>query len=140
MQTEPRVGCGAAIIRDGELLLVQRLRPPEVGAWGLPGGKIDLFETSQDAVRREVAEELGISITLDRLLCVVDQIDREGGTHWVSPVYLVTRFSGEPRNLEPDKHGGVGWFPLAALPLPITTPTQTAMAAVRRLSGLEAVS
>jgi hypothetical protein len=37
----PRVGCGAAILRDNELLLVKRKRPPETNHWGLPDGKVD---------------------------------------------------------------------------------------------------
>ena len=56
-------GCGAAI-RDGSgrLLLIQRLKEPEAGAWGLPGGKIDFGERSEDTARREIEEELGIVI------------------------------------------------------------------------------
>lgn len=37
---KPEAGCGAAILDgQGRLLLIQRLREPEAGAWGLPGGK-----------------------------------------------------------------------------------------------------
>jgi ADP-ribose pyrophosphatase YjhB (NUDIX family) len=46
----PRLGCGAAILRAGRLLLVQRRRPPEAGHWGLPGGKVDWLETVPAAV------------------------------------------------------------------------------------------
>jgi ADP-ribose pyrophosphatase YjhB (NUDIX family) len=37
----PRVGCGAAILRDSKLLLVKRKLPPERNHWGLPGGTVD---------------------------------------------------------------------------------------------------
>lgn len=132
MQSEPRLGCGAAIVVNGRLLLVQRRTQPEAGCWGLPGGKVDLFERAADAVRRDIAEEVGIAIDPVELLCVVDQIDRAGGVHWLSPVYLVDRFQGEPVNREPGKHAAIGWFALDALPSSLTTPTRTAVAALAR--------
>lgn len=90
----PRVGCGAAILRDGRLLLVKRRRNPEAHHWGLPGGKVDPFETVPAAVAREIHEEIGLSITPQTLLCVVDQIDQAQGQHWVAPVYLVEDWRG----------------------------------------------
>lgn len=132
---EPRVGCGAAIVVEGRILLLRRLIPPEAGCWGLPGGKIDLFETAAAAMRREVLEELGIVVTEAAWLCFVDQIDRAAGTHWVAPIYRVTAFTGEPRNVEPAKHEGPAWFPLDALPDRLTTPTKAALAALRGLDG-----
>jgi len=65
------VGCGAAILRDGKLLLVQRLTEPEAGCWGLPGGKVDPFEPLAQAARREIEEELGILIADAARLCLV---------------------------------------------------------------------
>lgn len=135
MQNEPRLGCGAAIVVDGRLLLVQRRTDPEAGCWGLPGGKVDLFEPAADAVRREIAEEVGIAIDPVDLLCVVDQIDRATGMHWLSPVYRVDRYQGEPVNHEPGKHAAIGWFALDALPASLTTPTRTAIAALARRAG-----
>ena len=126
-RSAPRVGCGAAIVSDGRILLLRRLTAPEAGCWGLPGGKIDLFETAEDAMRREVAEELGIVVGAADLLCFVDQIDRAAGTHWVAPVYRVRRFTGTPSNREPAKHDGPAWFALDALPDALTTPTRAAI-------------
>ncbi|MBO9622482.1 MAG: NUDIX domain-containing protein [Sphingomonas sp.] len=130
--TEPRVGCGAAIIVDGRILLMQRKTAPEAGCWGLPGGKIELFETAPAAVRREVREELGVDIEPLDLLCFVDQIDAATGTHWVAPVYLVERIGGKPAILEPEKHGGLGWFALDDLPAELTCATVAAVEAWRR--------
>ena len=64
----PRVGCGA-LIQDANnrILLVKRLRDPEAGCWGFPGGKVDFGETVEAAICREITEELGISITLTGL-------------------------------------------------------------------------
>jgi ADP-ribose pyrophosphatase YjhB (NUDIX family) len=127
----PRVGCGAAILKENRLLLVQRRRAPEAGCWGLPGGKVDAFERVKEAVAREVAEELGIRITPERLLCVVDQIDEPHGEHWVAPVYRVDAFAGEPRLMEPEALSGLGWFALDDLPEPLTEATRQALAALK---------
>lgn len=129
---EPRVGCGAAMIREGRILLMRRLRPPEAGHWGIAGGKVDLFEAAAEAAEREIAEELGVRIRARDLLCLVDQIDREAGEHWLSPVYLVRDFEGEPVILEPHKHADLGWFDLDHPPTPLTA---AAAAAIRALSG-----
>lgn len=71
---------------------------PEAKHWGLPGGKVDPFEKVAATVAREIEEELGLRITPRTLLCVVDQIDRSAGTHWVVPVFLVTTFANRMRS------------------------------------------
>lgn len=122
----PEAGCGAAILDEaGRLLLIQRLKEPEAGAWGLPGGKIDFGERAEDTARREIEEELGIVIELTRLACISQIIDGGDGRHWVSPVYEARIVSGEPRIMEPEKHGGWGWFAPDEMPERLTTPAIT---------------
>jgi ADP-ribose pyrophosphatase YjhB (NUDIX family) len=127
----PGVGCGAAIVRDGRLLLVERRRPPEAGCWSLPGGKVDFRERAEDAAIREIAEEVGVAIALERLLCVTQIIDVDD-QHWVSPVYLAHIVSGEPRNCEPDTLSDVGWFQLDAPPPKLAIAVRDAIAALRQ--------
>ena len=135
MRNEPRVGCGAAIIVERRLLLIQRRHAPEALHWGLPGGKVEWLEPVTDAVAREVLEELGIRIRPERLLCLSDQIDPEAGSHWLAPVYLVDAFEGTPRLMEPDKHADFGWFALDALPAPLTLGTRLALPALVSAAG-----
>lgn len=131
MISKAEAGCGAAIRdADGRLLLIQRLREPEAGAWGLPGGKIDFGERAEDTARREIAEELGVVIELTGLACIAETIDKGDGRHWVAPVYTAHVAAGEPRLMEPEKHGGWGWFALDALPEPLTTPTRDYLASL----------
>jgi ADP-ribose pyrophosphatase YjhB (NUDIX family) len=127
---EPRVGCGVAITRGNRILLIQRLKEPEAGCWSLAGGKVDWQEPVPDAACREVEEELGIAVTLDCLLGVLDLVDRNGSYHWVSPIYHAERISGEPRLMEPHKHGGMGWCAADDLPHPLA---EAARFAVERL-------
>lgn len=122
---KPEVGCGAAIHDDhGRLLLIQRLKAPEAGAWGLPGGKVDFGELAEAAVVREIAEELGIEIVVEKLACLCQMIEADDGRHWIAPVYSARIIAGEPALMEPEKHGGWGWYDLDRLPQELTTPTQ----------------
>jgi ADP-ribose pyrophosphatase YjhB (NUDIX family) len=125
----PGVGCGAAILRDGQLLLVKRRNAPEAGCWNLPGGKVDFGERVADAVRREILEELSVEIALTRSLGHVEMI--VDGQHWVSPIYEARVVAGEPVNAEPEKHEAILWADPAAPPAPLAI---AAKAALERLS------
>jgi ADP-ribose pyrophosphatase YjhB (NUDIX family) len=71
------VGVGAIVVEGGRVLLVQRGRPPALGKWSIPGGLVDVGEPVEAAVRREVAEECGLTVTLLDLVGFVDRIVRD---------------------------------------------------------------
>jgi 8-oxo-dGTP diphosphatase len=129
----PQVGCGAAIVREGTILLVLRRKAPEAACWSLPGGKVEFLERIEDAVRREVFEEVGVEIELDRLLHITQTIGVDG-QHWVSPVFQAHIVAGEPENREPAKHAGVAWFSCD------TPPARLAQAAREAISKVFAQS
>ena len=58
----PQSAVGAIVIRDDEVLLVKRNKPPGRGLWSIPGGSIELGETLQEAAEREIREETGVII------------------------------------------------------------------------------
>jgi 8-oxo-dGTP diphosphatase len=73
----PLVGVGAVIWDGSRVLLERRGRPPALGAWSLPGGLIEIGETAEEAVRREVSEECGIDVTVGPLLGIFEPIHRD---------------------------------------------------------------
>ncbi|MFE4502872.1 (deoxy)nucleoside triphosphate pyrophosphohydrolase [Rhodococcus sp. NPDC056743] len=92
-----------AIFRDGRLLLAQRIRPPELaGMWELPGGKVEALETPQQALERELAEELGVVVRCGRRIGV----DVALGGMRVLRAYRVEILAGEPVALD---HAQLAW-------------------------------
>jgi ADP-ribose pyrophosphatase YjhB (NUDIX family) len=87
-----RVGVGAVVL-DGDLvLLVKRGGGTLPGKWSIPGGLVELGETTREAVIREVAEECGLEIELVDVCGVLDRVVRDGEGrvryHWVLVDYL----------------------------------------------------
>ncbi|AWG34290.1 NUDIX hydrolase [Alcaligenes aquatilis] len=127
-----RVGCGAVIMQNEKILLLKRVREPEAEHWGIPGGKVDWLETLEQAVKREIMEEVGLRLDSLELLVNVNQIDANKGEHWVAPVYWATSFTGQAVVQEPEKHSGMDWFALDQLPGPLTVATQLAVTAIKQ--------
>ncbi|MBW2971325.1 NUDIX hydrolase [Candidatus Woesearchaeota archaeon] len=75
--------CARAIIENqGRVLLVKRTREPDIGFWCIPGGIVNMGETSLDAVIREVKEEVGLDIN-PRFLFYQDSINVVPNHHWL---------------------------------------------------------
>jgi mutator protein MutT len=107
------VGAGAVIVDDeGRVFLAKRGAEArnERHKWEFPGGGVEFGEKLEDALKREVMEEYGFSIEVEKLLDVVNHIIPEEKQHWVSPTYLCRYRSGTPRIREPYKCEQIGWF------------------------------
>lgn len=122
---EPRLVVGAAIVDDlvrpTTVLSARRTEPPALaGWWELPGGKVEPGEEPQQALHREIREELGVQIELGAMVA-----GPMGGAWWlghgfVMKVWLARITVGEPLPLEdhdqlrvlsrPDLHA-VKWLP-----------------------------
>jgi len=73
----PVVGVGAVVVRDGKALIVKRAHEPRKGEWSLPGGLLELGESLQDAVRREIKEETSLDIEVGPLIETFDRVHRD---------------------------------------------------------------
>jgi ADP-ribose pyrophosphatase YjhB (NUDIX family) len=132
----PRVGVGAVVLDGDRVLLVQRGQPPSQGKWSLPGGLVHVGERLEDAVRREVTEECGLSVRVLDICGVIDRIVRDsalGATgaaprvryHWVIVDYVAEPAGGAVR--AGSDAADARWVPLADLARYDTTDGLTDM-------------
>ncbi|MGH7056483.1 MAG: NUDIX hydrolase [Acetobacteraceae bacterium] len=73
----PLVGIGIVVLKPDAVLLVRRGHPPNQGQWSLPGGAQELGESAEEAARRELAEETGLSVGVLQLVGHFDSIHRD---------------------------------------------------------------
>ena len=73
----PMVGVGAVVWDGKHVLLERRGQPPAQGTWALPGGLIELGETAEVAVRREIHEECGIEVDVGPILGLFEPVYSE---------------------------------------------------------------
>lgn len=96
----PVIGVGGVLIHEGKALLIRRGKEPLCGRWVVPGGTVEVGETLEEALVREMKEETGLTIEPLGLLTVFDRIHREPERvvyHYVIVDYLCRFVAGEAR-------------------------------------------
>ena len=73
----PLVGVVGVVILGEDVLLIRRGREPMLGAWSLPGGLLEVGETTADGVAREVFEETGVPVRPVEIVATLDRIVRD---------------------------------------------------------------
>ena len=92
---------GAALVRDGRVLASRRTEPPRLaGLWEFPGGKVEPGESDEQALVRELQEELRVEVEVGERLGG----DLLIGQTAVLRVYLCRLVSGEPALVDHDAH------------------------------------
>ena len=102
----PVIGVGGVVIESGRALLVKRGTEPLLGHWSIPGGTLELGESLQQGVARELLEETGLVVEVLEMIEVFDRIFAEPASgaagaahrlkyHFVIIDYLCQRLSGE---------------------------------------------
>ncbi|MCL4535926.1 MAG: NUDIX hydrolase [Bacteroidetes bacterium] len=115
--TRPFVAVGGIVLKGDEVLLIQRGKAPSYGRWSIPGGAVELGETLQEALVREVCEECGIEVEVGPVAEVIDRIvrDDDGQVHYH---YVILDFAARYLRGELQANSdaaGARWVPLSAI-------------------------
>ena len=124
------VGCGAFILNEkGQVLMMKRNENCQnsAGYWSIPGGKVEFNERVEDAVVREIKEEIGVDIEVIKLISVTNDILKEEDQHWLASQFLCRIVGGQLQNLEPHKCDAIEWFDLDKVPEKLTNTTINAL-------------
>jgi 8-oxo-dGTP diphosphatase len=114
-----------AIVHDGEgrILLMKRGQKArdEQGRWDICGGALEFGESTEDALKREIQEELCVKPTDIKFLTVYDahRIHNGKQTHWVALIHTAKVDPAKVKIGEPHKIEKLGWFTSDTLPEPL---------------------
>jgi mutator protein MutT len=133
------VAAVGVIIEDdqGNILLIRRANEPDQGRWSVPGGAVELGETTIHAASREVREECGVAVQMGPVVSVYDLIepDRVGEIrfHYVIIHYLARYQTDSPRAASDSLY--VEWVPADAIPdLDMSDRLKAVIAKAREIS------
>ena len=116
---------------QGEVLLGKRNDDAEKassdlhgeGTWTMPGGKLDFQETLIDGACRELFEEIGVKVSLDKLKLVSVSDEIVPDNHYVTVGFLIVNFEEEPKIMEPEEITEWKWYNLDNLPEKVYPPS-----------------
>ncbi|MEI7778276.1 MAG: NUDIX domain-containing protein [Actinomycetes bacterium] len=101
---------GAILLRGDRLLLIQRANEPARGRWSLPGGRVEIGEDDASAVVREVSEETGLRVHVEKLAGSV-RLPLQSGDQYVINDYFVTDVDQTfPPAVAGTDAAAAGWF------------------------------
>jgi len=122
---DPKVAVAVCILQDDKILLIRRGNEPMRHLWAMPAGFMDYDEDPQAAARREVLEETGLEVHIDRLLDVF-HTPNDGGMANIVIVYAASITGG--RMQTDDDADDVAWFRREDVPEVAFLPSQTIVA------------
>jgi 8-oxo-dGTP diphosphatase len=121
--------------QDLKVLLIQRGVPPFAGKWALPGGFVHIDESLEEAVRRELKEETGLSNVFLEQLYSFGDVNRDPRGRVVSVAYYALVKLADHHVLAATDAANAAWFPVAELPPLAFDHAKILDTAHRRLQG-----
>ncbi|MEW6221750.1 MAG: NUDIX hydrolase [Candidatus Hadarchaeota archaeon] len=94
MKKKPELSVDVVIKAREGVVLIKRRKNPFRGGWALPGGFVKYKERVEDAAVREVKEETGLEVGIERLVGVYSAPDRDPRGHTVTVCFLARPVGG----------------------------------------------
>ena len=114
-----RVGVAVVIIRDGKILLGERIGSHGANTWATPGGHLEMGEEIEACAIRETLEETGLEVSEVSPLGFSNDVFNPLNKHYVTLYVVASGVEGEPEIMEPNKCLAWQWFGLDELPEPL---------------------
>ncbi len=111
---KPSLTVDMLLVESGKILLIKRKREPFKGLYALPGGFVEHGEKTEEAAKREMLEETGLKVEIERLIGVYSDPHRDPRDHTVTIVYKVRKIDGMLEG--GDDASEAKFFPISALP------------------------
>lgn len=112
-RARPEIAVGAVVVRDDCLLVIRRGHGPGAGEWSVPGGRVEAGETLHEAVVREMWEETGLEVVVERFLGWVERLGDDH--HFVILDFVVGLLDAEATAVAGDDAAEAAWVPLHEL-------------------------
>ncbi|MFH1712489.1 MAG: NUDIX hydrolase [Patescibacteria group bacterium] len=117
----PKIGVATIVIKNGKVLLGQRINAHGSHTWSFPGGHLEWNESWEECACREAMEEAGITLSKVRFAWVTNDRMTADNKHYIT-IFMKAECTDEPRVCEPDKMIGWSWHDWDNLPRPHFDP------------------
>lgn len=109
----PAIAVGAVLLApDDTVLLIRRAKDPHMGKLTVPGGFVDAGEVAEEALRREIREEVGMAVErLDYFCSLPNVYHYRGVTYQVLDFFFIGRVSSKTVQTDPGEVAEVCWLP-----------------------------
>lgn len=116
----PNVGVGIIIQNEKGKILVGKRKGSHSPYYSIPGGHLEMGETFEEGIKKEVLEETGLIISDVKVISITNNLRtfKENGIHHVSVNMFTNKFEGTPQNMEPNKCEGWFWIKPEEIPKP----------------------
>ncbi len=117
-----RIGVANLILKDNKILMLLNKNIPDRRSkytgkhWSLPGGKFEVGESITDCAKREIKEEVGLTVKNCRLISILEINWKYHKDHWITFLTKTNKFKGIAQIKEPNNHIDIKWFDLDNLP------------------------